>query len=80
MHVKNDVLESSTGKGAEMTGRAMLAAKKSCLNCIFAMFAGGRVEAGEVPECKQDDGRQHSSTASSLFVFVEAHSMTYHCK
>ena len=80
MHGGNDALESSTGKGAAMAGRAMLAAKKSCLNCIFAMFAGVGVKEGEVPECKQDDGRQHSSTVSSLFILVEPRSMTYYCK
>lgn len=43
MYVGYGVLEASTGSGAAMAGRAMLAARRICLSCIFLLFAKGRV-------------------------------------
>lgn len=68
IHVRDDVLELSTGRGAAMAGRAMLAARKICLFRIFVMSDNGRVEVGEAPEYTREDGRQHSSTGA-VFVF-----------
>lgn len=43
-YVGYGVLESSTGSGAAMAGRAMLAARRSCVICMFVIFAKVRVD------------------------------------
>lgn len=44
MLVVDDLLDESwTERGAAMAGSAMLAARRTCLNCIVAMFAKVRI-------------------------------------
>lgn len=42
MYVVDGVLELSTGSGAAIAGRTMLAVRRKCLICIFAMVIKGR--------------------------------------
>jgi hypothetical protein len=66
MYSLDGVLELSTESGAEMAGRAMLAARRSRLICICTMFSENALRGSGGCECSQKNEEDHLNGKDSL--------------